>query len=168
MKTNNFLEKKVWAMTYENRLGAADVTKLTDYLLESLSIFLKNPVEKGKKSGQTEVSFMADFRARVVSDDFFHIFNGEPPELNKRLNESMTLTFGGTVAAQVIDEEYGVITYADIHIFLNHQRFAPPDKDYIYLRYHRGEDETSYWESGGWVSEEFEGEYSAVQEDRFF
>lgn len=171
MQINQHFEERLWSVSYEKPLDAEIGTQIVDYLFARLSSFLQNPIEPIENYGEIDSGFCVNFRDVINNPNIFHIALGEKVGM-EFLEAGNTLTFGGTLGMQFIDEDFGSHTSANIYLFGNHQRLILKDHgnvqdNYIYLDYARDKNNIGNWVSRGWKMDEF-WEWEGIEEADFF
>ena len=151
MNINIELENKLWSVSSENHLNKETYDRIIDYLLARLSDYLQTPLQLVGHNRIHETAFSTTFRGSISPKEVFHI------------------SFVGTLGMQVIDDEYGISTSADLYLFSDGHRLTAGQKDrsYIYLEYIRDNNSYGNWVSHGWEIDEF-GEYEDIVEDEYY
>ncbi len=149
MEANRELENKLWSVSSENPLDEQTCKLIIDYLFKTLIEYLKQPLEIIGEDFVTETSFCRSFRGEIANTPF-------------------QITYVGVIGMQLIDDEFGTHTSANLYLFGSHHRLTAgqPDRSYIYLEYQKGENGVGNWISRGWEIDEFD-EYEDIIESEF-
>lgn len=149
MNVNQELEEKLWSVSSRNQLDSETLSRIVEYLFDSLSSYLNQRLEVIGEDAVSENAFCRSFRGEIAAKPF-------------------QITFVGVLGMQLIDDEYGVSASANLYLFGSRHRLTAgqPDRSYIYIEYRRGENNAGQWHSHGWEIDEFD-EYEDIVEAEF-
>lgn len=150
MEINRTIEQRLWKVSPINHLDKDSSDQIIEYLLGSLSVYLKQPLKLVGENWLHEGSFSADFVGAIMPYEPFRI------------------TFVGTLGMQLIGDEFIPHVSAWLFPFGDHQRLTAGEsnRSFISFSYVRDSSSVGAWQSHGWQIDEFH-EFEEIDEKEF-